>query len=287
MANYFDNFQITQYDNAYCRNIAQRSAIARDVKKIIGVFYPYDVKQGQRPDVLAHLYYKKSNLDWLVYFANDIVDPYYGWYLDENQMQSSIIDKYGSVSYAQRTIKHYEVNWTGDDTKITVSGYNNLASSPSGDAKQYWQPILNEYATPIAYTRKPIESTVLTNKILTISVLDGTGFQVGEKVYQQSGGVVTASGVLEIKDSTFVTIKNITGTFVTTRDIQGETTSNKATVLEVKVLVQCIPADEEIYWSPVSYYDYEMQQNEKRKVLNLIDSAYSELAQENLKRLMK
>lgn len=276
-----------QYANSYCRNIITRSAIARNVKDSIGVFYPYQVSEGQRPDVLSHLYYKKSSLEWLVFYANDIIDPYYDWYLTEEQLRDAIADKYGSLSYAQTRTKHYEVNWIGDDTRITISAYNTLSSNTTANVKQYWQPLLNEYGTTTAYQRKPLDMYVNTNKVITLAVQNTSSFTANEKVYQQTGSTITAYGTLELANTTHLTLKHVYGSFTTPKVVVGSDTGAQTITTTVTTLHQNIPDAEAIYWTPVSYYDYEVQQNERRKVLRIIDSAYAEMAENNLKQLMK
>jgi hypothetical protein len=287
VANYFDTFQVMQYANSYCRNIVTRSAIARNVKDSVGVFYPYQIKEGQRPDVLAHLYYRKSSLEWLVFFANDIIDPYYEWYLSEEQLRAAVTDKYGSLANAQTKTKHYEVNWVGDDSTITISAYDALAANTTANVKQYWQPMLNEYSAVIAYKRKPLDLYVNTNKVITLAVQNTAGFTSDEVVYQQTGSTITSRGVLEIANTSHLTVKHVSGTFTTPKIIIGSESSSQTIVTAVTTLHQNIPDTEAIYWTPVSYYDYEIQRNERRKVLRIIDSAYAELAESNLKQLMK
>ena len=44
---------------------------------------------------------------WLIFLANNIVDPYYSWPLTQNTFQDFIISKYGTIANAKSTIKHY------------------------------------------------------------------------------------------------------------------------------------------------------------------------------------
>lgn len=70
--------------------------------------YEYYVEDGQRPDQIAHLYYDDYRLTWLIFLANDIIDPYYDWPLSSIQLQNYIADKYGSIQDAENGIHHYE-----------------------------------------------------------------------------------------------------------------------------------------------------------------------------------
>jgi hypothetical protein len=48
-----------------------------------------------------------------------------------------------------------------------------------------------------------------------------------------------------------------------------------------------IPAVEEIYWSPVTYYEYETEKNEFYKTIRVLDKNYSQVISDNLKQLLK
>jgi hypothetical protein len=85
---YFQNFQIVNYDNTNAVNIMERCAILNSIFKSVYTFYPYQVKNGMRARTVAERYYGDPNLEWLVYFSNEIVDPYHQWPMDENTFNS-------------------------------------------------------------------------------------------------------------------------------------------------------------------------------------------------------
>ena len=45
---------------------------------------------------------------WLIFYANDIFDPYYDWPFFGSQFQEFVKNKYGSILSAQNTVHHYE-----------------------------------------------------------------------------------------------------------------------------------------------------------------------------------
>lgn len=64
----------------------------------------------------------------------------------------------------------------------------------------------------------------------------------------------------------------MTGLFVTTRSIIGADSLANTTLTDNAVIIkQNIPSEELIYWSPVSYYEYETQLNESKKNIKLIN----------------
>lgn len=72
------------------------------------VFYDYIVKDSDRPDIIAEKLYGDSKLDWIIFLANDIIDPYYDWPLNQTNLDNFIASKYGSISAAQAGVHHYE-----------------------------------------------------------------------------------------------------------------------------------------------------------------------------------
>jgi len=72
------------------------------------VFYDYQIKERDRPDVMAEKYYGNSRLDWLFFITNSIFDPYFQWPLTQNQFNEYMRQRYGSIATAQATNHHYE-----------------------------------------------------------------------------------------------------------------------------------------------------------------------------------
>ena len=287
MSRYFENFGIGQYNGEYCRMLTSRTAIAKDVVKLTSAFYPYQLVEGERSDTVSNLYYKDPSLEWLIFFANDIIDPYYGWYLTNEQFNQYIADKYGSAAIAQLKVHHFQVNWAGDDSKLTISAYEALPNVAPINTKQYWRPILNEYGAIVYYVRKQMDTTATTNMVLTANVSSAVGFQDGEIVSQEVGGVVTGYGEIVAIDNNTLTINHVLGSFTSGYPIVGFVSSASSMASNVNIVNRTIPVDELIYWKAVSCFEYEEYLNEQRKVLKLIDKGYSDTAQDNLKTLMK
>ena len=104
---YFSDFPQIEYQAKIARSIMARPRIASSLLSNPAAIYSYTVNNDLRPDQVAHLYYGDSELLWLIFLANNIVDPYYGWPLTQNTFQDFIISKYGTIATAKSTIKHY------------------------------------------------------------------------------------------------------------------------------------------------------------------------------------
>lgn len=108
MNEYFSNFPLIDYDGQQIRNITLRTKIVDSFKNNSTNFYSYTLKDGETADSLAYNYYGDSNLVWVIYMANDIIDPYYDWPLSNLEFDRFIINKYGSIEEAKQTIAYYK-----------------------------------------------------------------------------------------------------------------------------------------------------------------------------------
>ena len=114
---YFSDFPQIEYQAKIARSIMARPRIASSLLSNPAAIYSYTINNDLRPDQVAHLYYGDSELLWLIFLANNIVDPYYGWPLSQNTFEDFIISKYGTIANAKSTIKHYR--YQEKDTKTS------------------------------------------------------------------------------------------------------------------------------------------------------------------------
>lgn len=287
MSTYFDNFSIAQYNGQLCRNITNRVAITQDFIKRTAGFYPYLVPEGERADTLSFLYYNAPSLDWLVYFANDVVDPYYDWHMTEQQFNDYMVSKYGSLIETQLKVHHFQIEWANDQRFLTQSAYDALPAVSPNNVKQYWRPTLDDVGMIVGYGRKPDDRVATTNRIVELTFDDTTGFVVGELISQQSGGVVTGYAEITLVEDTRILVKHVTGVFNILSDVIGFTTQTTYVPTTVSTISEVIPSAEQTYWRPVSIYEYEELLNNQRRSIKLVNKAFSETAESNLNTLMK
>ena len=89
-------------------DITRRFRLERVTRNNKLVFYDYIIKERDRPDIMANLYYKDPRLDWIFFITNELFDPYFQWPLTYLQFNEYIRQKYGSVAVAKETSHHYE-----------------------------------------------------------------------------------------------------------------------------------------------------------------------------------
>lgn len=111
---FFSNFNTVEYDlkkndkPVVLTNITARYKLKKLLQDKGVIFYDYDVKDSDRPDIIAQKFYGDGSLDWIIFLTNDIVDPYYDWPMNYQNFNNYIKSKYGSLSAAQGTVHHYE-----------------------------------------------------------------------------------------------------------------------------------------------------------------------------------
>lgn len=282
---YFRKFPFIDYNGRIGVNITRRAAINENVKNFLTAFYTYTIPNSDRIEHVAYDYYNDINLDWLIYHANDIIDPYYQVSRNIEEFNNFIIDKYGSLRLARRKTIHYKNNYEGDTNTITTAAYQAL----SKEQKKYYQPVQNERGT-IAYERAKIDFIISTNKIETFDVLNVSGTFRKNEVIVRDGDSTTFAEVSSVANTNLI-IQHVRGDFSanTNYTITGEESGATATVNanSFQLLSSVVSTDEQVYYSPISFYDYEEQLNEDRREIFLVDNIYSTTLNEQLTEIMR
>jgi hypothetical protein len=214
---YFNSFPLvvaSDYKNnaILLTNLMARVDIIPSLLKNPLLFYSYDLKDSDRPDILAHKYYDDSDKYWMVLYANEIMDPLYDWPLNSQQFDAYLTNKYSEAAGGDAFVLTY--------TTSTVQEYRKIITT---------------------YDSTSLETTTKT------VVVDLTTYNS-----------ITAGSTTQ----TFFTINN------------GLSTSTGASVTRT------------ISKSAVSIYDYETELNEAKQNIKLINSAYSNQLEKDLKTLM-
>lgn len=100
MANYFSKFPKLYYSfddyttSEIVSNITTRFSLEESLKENTSVFYEYDIRDGDTPEVLAAKIYGSAERHWIVLMFNDIIDPQYDWPLQYDTLNKFIDSKY-------------------------------------------------------------------------------------------------------------------------------------------------------------------------------------------------
>lgn len=130
---YFDSFPliIDQYTNKKLRNIMLSAKIPDSIINNNALFYPYVVKEGETPSVVAFNYYGEIEVGYifLIAIANNIVDFTSQWVKSQPDFDAYIVEKYGSQAIAQSTIAYYKHNTDATYPLVTPTSYAAFAAS--------------------------------------------------------------------------------------------------------------------------------------------------------------
>jgi hypothetical protein len=252
MSNYFTNFPLIDYPNAgQVINIAARVAF----NNIDQATVPYTMSHSLRPDQIADRYYSNEDDDWSIYIANNIIDPYYQWYVDPEVLNELLVKQYKSLDVAAQTIVFWRTNWRGDGTLITPTAYNSLPAA----VKQYYNANIDDQVRVTSYQRKKVTIFRKTNLMIRYALISTPTFNVGDKV---TLGTLIGTGVVTSINGLNVLVQDIIGTSAVTT-INGIS----CTILEQHAPISLIEAP---YYEPVSAYDAAVALNDSRRTIKVV-----------------
>lgn len=121
------------------RNLMTRLSVKPSVLENPLVYYSYDIKEGDTPEIIANKYYGDSYRYWIVLFSNQYLDPQWDWPLKSSALEQYIQDKYDNLNISPTDTKSYQkiltqYNSTSGEnttTKVEISQdeYNSLSPS--------------------------------------------------------------------------------------------------------------------------------------------------------------
>lgn len=118
MAKYFNNFPLVHYtlDNGKSEdvitNIISRFGLEKRVKGNAMIYYSYEVKDGETPEIIASKIYDSPERHWIVLLANDIMDVETEWTMDNKTFVKFVDQKYktdtmSGLDWAKANIHSY------------------------------------------------------------------------------------------------------------------------------------------------------------------------------------
>ncbi len=89
------------------KNLFKRVKLRDDVYNDLTHFVDYNIFADQQPNDVAYDIYEDEDLGWLVLLANNIVNVYEEWPLNQQSFENYLLDKYGSYEGIE-AVHHYE-----------------------------------------------------------------------------------------------------------------------------------------------------------------------------------
>lgn len=293
---YFKNFNIIQYgnstSNAAVVDITERVVTLQNIEKNPNVYYPMDITDGTRADTISNSVYGDPYASWSLYLSNDVVDPYYEWYLTQDQFLAFINNKYGSLQNATQKVAYYINNWI-EQNSLSISGYNAL----SDGQKKYWTPTFGARSQIINYVRVKEDWKSSTNFIITLNVSGNAHFTINEIVnikYTYTNAntntgkaqVIASNSSAVIVQHTFDNVFPSNNSFTAASYVYGTESKSNVTITSASYNSNNINLDEIAYWAPVYYYDMESEKNEGNKSIRVMQPNFLPDYISNVKKLL-
>jgi hypothetical protein len=150
-------------------NIFARVKILDSILQNSLVYYEYPVKDSDTAPVIAFKYYGDALRHWIVYFANQVIDPYFDMPLNQNDLENNLIVAYGSLANAQATL--YEVTQYVNVTTSFMGSFNTV-SYPSTLQQPYTFNFKTSQLEPV--TLPTIDHPLLDQGSTTVELPDGS-----------------------------------------------------------------------------------------------------------------
>ena len=267
---YFDKFPLITYSNNQAVDITKRVAVTQQSYLNPYIYYPYDIDEKERADNFTSRYYQDAYKSWLVYLSNKIIDPYYEWYLSQTEFEQFLINKYGSIVNAYDKTAFYRNNW--DQTEnISISYFDALPPS----LLKYWEPVYGNNDKMLSFKRKEKNWILNTNKINSYTVNTNTFIkdEICNIIYDPynsgTGQVLNVSNnVLYIQHTTGTTLSNSTVLITSNSYIYGRESKVNTSFSTSNNIVTNVSPEEEVYWTPITYYTLENEKNQFNKTID-------------------
>lgn len=264
MSNFFGQYQRLAYrlpgdtEAVLVTNILERVRVLNENLDKIFHYYDYVVKDGETPEMLAERFYGDPEAHWLILLTNNIVNPYEEWLREQSIFDKYIEDKYGSIAYAQDNIKNYFEVFKIRDTLTGEIIYNKYALA------NVYRPYLavsilnggngfsNNTILTIANVGNVLISTNANNSIISATLTSNTYANTSNVTINVAGNVANAQLLIEVPPNDWDTLPTDPGSFQTTAYSEIYTA----------------------YRDTQSIYDWEFEQNEKRRNIKIIRPEY-------------
>ena len=265
MPKYFRYFPTVEYNGKVVTDISRRVKIAEELSADPYLFMPYTITDDMRPEDVAYYYYGDVDKVWMVYLANNIIDPYTQWPLPSDSLELSIQKKY---SRATLTFGASAVDVTND--AITIVDHQYKTTDPviySTDGTAIGGLVNGSTYYVVRVGADTIKlSTSATNAInsttINLTTVGSGNHKIDRDITVYLNSTTIYTNVIEVVNNTDPNIKTTFDSYLyNTSLIQSE-------------------------WTPVRAYEYEIEQNENKRTIWLINKDYAYRVENDLRDLM-
>lgn len=95
---HFKYFPKIEYNGETVTDIFKRNIIQSKVKNIVSNYSDVAVQDDHRPDAVSYDYYSSVDYTWVLFYANDIFDPLNDWVKSANDFNEYLMQKYNTAT---------------------------------------------------------------------------------------------------------------------------------------------------------------------------------------------
>ena len=131
MSNYFSRLPDFEYvsrlpdakisDYIRVKNLFKKGVLREDIFQDLAFFTKYDIRGNDRPDNVSFDVYGRSDLDWLVLTANNIINIQTEWPMSQADFDRYLLDKYGTYEKMNATHHHETIEIKNTDGVTIVA----------------------------------------------------------------------------------------------------------------------------------------------------------------------
>ena len=131
---YFNRFPKVLYNpngdsSKLMTNIMKRVRVRANMVKEFALLDPYDIQDGETPEILADRHHGSPYYHWVIMLMNNIRDRFYEWPLSEQQFEEYVNAKYTNPG----AVHHYEIaQSSGPTTSLDNSHLVEVNSDTTG-----------------------------------------------------------------------------------------------------------------------------------------------------------
>lgn len=264
---FFDKFPtVDYYNNLKLRNIILNAKFVSDIFDKFDVFYPYVIQEWERPDTIAADYYGDPKYFWVVLMSNKIVDPVTEWPKNYYDFQRFIETKYSmTVDETKRHILYYQFTGVGGNFNQDLI-----------DRKTWTMPV-----ETYNYLSRQMTGTLNLNNANGQII---TGTNTIFEIELEAGDQIVINTGSENEIRTISSIVSNTEMIIDSDVLQSNTAATFKLYHSPTGLEDAFSIDG---WNPVYAYDYEVEQNDLKRSIKLLDASYISEVENQLKYIFR
>lgn len=256
MATYYSYFPTVVHTDETIRNIMLRTKASDYVRANPKVFLPYVVEDDLRAEDVAAFYYGSMEYTWLIYWANNIIDPYTDWVMNDENFHRYLHQKYLPA------VERFYV-----DNDYVDADYVEERDITEQDVIEFTQNS-TIYENIVEFRMYEDETATMSPETFYLMANLQTGPGAPDTLTRDDGVTALQAGDLFLDESL--------GQYYSWDGATWNTAD--------QVVIQYI---KHVEWYPVRYYDWEVERNENNRHIEMIDNRYLGQVVSELKATLK